>query len=238
MGTEALYMEVYKSILAGIHSLEYTENAPLPSERALCEKYHVSRTTVRQALEKLRKDGYINILAGNGSFVRPQIFEQPLTKFYSFTDELKCSNILINNQVLTYELIEIDEMLAQKLCCEIKAMFHKLIRLRSAKKYPLMLETTYLPANRFPVLDIRFLEQQGSLYSYLMKNYPYKIEHATESLKPILPNARERTLLNISTNVPCTSLERLCYEEGRIIEYTASVVRGDKYIFTVNLINP
>jgi len=100
MPNEALYVRVCQQIFDSIiMSSEYAENSPLPSERFLCEKYHVSRSTVRQALEKLQDDGYIYTIRGNGSFIKPQVFEQNLTTFYSFTDELKNSNVIIQNEI-------------------------------------------------------------------------------------------------------------------------------------------
>ena len=41
MGNDALYVEIYHAILKSIQANEYPENSPLPSERYLCEKYHV-----------------------------------------------------------------------------------------------------------------------------------------------------------------------------------------------------
>lgn len=235
MRSDALYLHVYQKILEGIRSFEYDENSPLPAERVLCEKYHVSRATVRRALDKLKADGYIYTLPNNGSFVRPQMFEQPLTKFYSFTDELKNSNVVIYNHIVEYELIQIDFALAKVLAYPQGAMFHRLVRLRSAKEYPLMLETTYLPQERFHTIDISFLENRGSLYEYLRNTYGFHMDRAVESFRPINPNARERDLLQIPTTIPCMFLERFSYEHDSIIEYTLSIVRGDKYSFMVNL---
>ncbi|MFV0240317.1 MAG: GntR family transcriptional regulator, partial [Lacrimispora sphenoides] len=180
MQSDALYLHVYQKILEGIRSFEYDENSPLPAERVICEKYHVSRATVRRALDKLKAEGYIYTLPNNGSFVRPQVFEQPLTKFYSFTDELKNSNIVIYNHIVEYELVRIDHALAKKLAFPHGAMFHKLVRLRSAKEYPLMLETTYLPQERFHTIDISFLENRGSLYEYLRNTYGFHVDRAVE----------------------------------------------------------
>lgn len=235
MQSDALYLLVYHKILEGIRSSEYDENSPLPAERVISEKYHVSRATVRRALDKLKADGYIYTLPNNGSFVSPQVFEQPLTKFYSFTDELKNSNIVMYNQIIEYELIQIDQVLAKKLSYPQGAMFHKLVRLRSAKEYPLMLETTYLPLERFHTIDISFLENRGSLYEYLRNTYGFHMDRAVESFRPINPNGRERDLLKITTTTPCMFLERFSYEKYSIIEYTLSIVRGDKYSFKVNL---
>ena len=154
MTTDALYLEVYRKILDSICSSEYIENTPLPSERYLSERYHVSRSTVRQALNKLKSDGFIYTVRGNGSFVKPQVIEQPLNRFYSFTDELKSMNRLIENTIIEYSVISLDSLLAKKLNYSDRSLFHKLIRLRSEKEYPLMLETTYLPKSRIHRLNI------------------------------------------------------------------------------------
>ncbi|MDR2940843.1 MAG: UTRA domain-containing protein, partial [Clostridiales bacterium] len=60
-------------------------------------------------------------------------------------------------------------------------------------------------------------------------------DEAVESFRPVFANTFERGLLKIPLTVPCTFLERFSYENHSIIEYTSSIVRGDKYTFTVNL---
>ena len=97
-----------------------------------------------------------------------------------------------------------------------------------------MLETTYLPVSRFIRISLETIET-GSLYDYLRKNYNFKADRVKETLRPIIPQAKEKKLLQISSNVPCILLERFSYENDLLIEYTRSIVRGDKYIFQVNL---
>lgn len=92
----ALYVDIYNKIMQSIQEGEYPENSPLPSERYFCEKYHVSRSTIRQSLLMLKEADAVYSVAGHGSFIKPQVFTQPVTKFYSFTDTLKNSNILIH----------------------------------------------------------------------------------------------------------------------------------------------
>ena len=97
-----------------------------------------------------------------------------------------------------------------------------------------MLETTYLPTARFIHISLETIET-GSLYDYLQKNYNFKADRIKETLRPIIPQSKEKKLLQISSNVPCILLERFSYENDLLIEYTRSIVRGDKYIFQVNL---
>ena len=234
MRESALYVEIYEKLLNDIRSGEYGENKPLPAERYLCEKYFVSRSTIRQAIRMLQEAGEVYTIQGNGTFVKPRVFMQPLKHFYSFTDTLKNSDILIQNRIIDYEKIPACAKLAQKTNYAAGSLFHKLIRLRSASEYPLMLETTYLPCARFVKLDLDILAK-GSLYEFLRTNYNFRANHARETLCPVMPLPKERELLQIPANTPCILLERFSYEDTLLVEYTKSVIRGDKYIFDVDL---
>ena len=231
MNTIPLYMEIYNDLHQKIVSGYYSEKTFLPSERALCEAYHVSRATIRKALETLRKDRYIEKKQGSGNFVRPYVYEQTLSKFHSFAGSLRAQNIEITNQILNYELTENDKYLADILPPDEKrGQWHKLVRLRMANGYPLMIETSYLPRDRFFRLDLNYLKS-GSLYAYLELYYSMNIDDANEFLYPTMPSLQERELLQIPSQSPCMLLERFCYEEGRLIAIHKTIVRGDKYKF-------
>lgn len=234
MHESALYVEIYKKLMVAIKTGEYPENAPLPPERFLCEKYHVSRSTIRQAIQLLKEADVVYTVQGNGTFIKPQVFTQPLTNFYSFTDTLKCSNVLIQNEIVHYEQILADSKMVRKTGFALGSRFHKIVRLRSAKEYPLMLETTYLPCARFVRLNLDTLSR-GSLYDYLKRNYNFHADNARETLRPVMPLPEEKSLLKMPSGTPCILLERFSYEDGLLIEYTKSIVRGDKYIFHVDL---
>lgn len=236
MASVALYIEVYQKILCDIQSGEYPENTLLPSERVLCEKYHVSRSTVRAALELLKKTSTVYSVQGNGTYIKPFVYVQNLSSFYSFTESLKQSNVAIQNTVVKYTSVLADSTLTAETGHPEGTAFHKLLRLRSARHYPLMLETTYLPVNRFRDLDLEALER-GSLYDYLRMKYAFHVDKAVETFRPVMPRPEEKTLLHISSGTPCTLLERFSYEGGILAEYTKSIVRGDKYIFRSELIN-
>lgn len=234
---QSLYIEIYEKILHAIQRGEYPENSPLPAERDLCDKYHVSRSTIRQALMRLKDADIIYTVQGNGTFIKPQVFTQPLTsQFYSFTDSLKSSNVLIQNEIVNYDLILADSSLAKRTGYAEHSVFHKIVRLRSAREYPLMLETTYLPQSRFVKLDLDVLSK-GSLYEFLRTKYGFQADNATETFRPVMPRHDEKALLQIPATTPCILLERFSYEDSLLIEYTKSIVRGDKYIFHIELQN-
>ena len=61
---------VYQLLLTRISNGEYAPDHKLPSEKELSDQFDVSRPIVREALERLRKEGLIYSRQGAGSFVR------------------------------------------------------------------------------------------------------------------------------------------------------------------------
>lgn len=234
MSSTPVYFDLFKKILLDIQNGEYPEGSLLPTEEHLCRKYSASRSTIRRALTLLKDADLIYAARGVGTIIKPHVFMQPLGTFYSFTDTLKSSNILIQNRIVSCELVTADKALAVETGYPDGSVFHQLIRLRSAKEYPLMLETTYLPRSRFLSLDTEILSA-GSLYEFLRERYGFHADRAVEKFQPVMPRPDEQTLLHITSDTPCMLLERYSYEGEMLIEYTKSIVRGDKYAFRVDL---
>lgn len=62
---DRIYASVVESILRG----DYSASGKLPTEGLLCERFAVSRPTVREALARLRADGVIESRRGSGSHI-------------------------------------------------------------------------------------------------------------------------------------------------------------------------
>ena len=229
-----LYKEIYQDICERIKDGTYPENSALPAERVLCSMYHVSRSTLRHALDELYRNGFIVKAHGNGNFVKSKVFDQKLTKFHSFAGSLKAQHILIKNQVVDYELIDMDKYLDSvdlvRQSCPPNTKWHKLVRLRSVETFPLMIETSYLPQGRFMTFDVDIL-RDGSLYSYLETYFNMEITDASEVLSPLITSNKERVLLQIPSHLPCMLCERFCHERNTLVAIHRTVVRGDKFKF-------
>ena len=79
----ALYAQVEERIHAEIERENLKPGARLPTEAELCKRYEVSRSTIRQALNRLEVDGLITRTRGKGTFLRkstPAIGDGPAAK--------------------------------------------------------------------------------------------------------------------------------------------------------------
>ncbi|KGM45986.1 GntR family transcriptional regulator [Neobacillus niacini] len=229
-----LYFQLMDTLLEKIELGELKEYEKLPSERELCELYNVSRTTVRQTMQSLERDGYIYKVHGKGSFVSPKIYNQSLVQFYSFTDEMKKAGKKPSTKILFFEQIHCEDNIAKKMNLPENSDVHKVTRLRLADDEPMLYETSYLPVSRFKNLTKNQLENKP-MYEIFRESYKVTITRATETFKAVSTRSIEAEYLQIIENTPSLMLERTTYEHDSIIEYTASIARGDKFSYTVEL---
>lgn len=230
----ALYHQLETELIDLINSGQLKEGDKLPSERELCEKYNVSRTTARQAIGDLERKEYVYKIQGKGTFVSPKIYKQQLLKFYSFTEEMKKLGKKPSSQILSFDLIKASERVSKNLGIYENAFVYKIIRLRIANETPMMVECTYLPQNRFIDLKEQWLKERP-MYDIFREIYNVNLTKAKESFKPILISEGDSKLLNVKENTAAMKIERITFEGERVIEYTVSVSRGDKFEYTVVL---
>lgn len=234
MSKVPLYYQLYELMAREIDSNIYNENDKLPSERELCEKFEISRSTVRQAMSELEKEGYIYKEQGKGIFVSVKSIEKDLLNFYSFTDDMKELGKKPSSRVLDFEKIKASEKIADKLKLDKNEEIYKFTRLRLADKEPMILETTYLPARRFPELSMEELEETP-MYDIFREKYELNFTNARERFKAVLIRDYESEILQVSKEIPGMMIERSTYENEKIIEYTISIARGDKFEYVVTL---
>lgn len=229
-----LYYQLMDTIIEKINSGEFKENNQLPSERELCHSYQVSRTTVRQTMQELEKEGYIYKVHGKGTYVTPRTHRQSLLKFYSFSEEMKKAGKQPSTQVVSFEKIHGDKKIAKVMYLDVDDEFYKIIRVRLADDDPMLYETSYIPVKYFPNLTREELEKTP-MYEIFRSKYNMNISSALESFKAVSANKVEADMLNIIEDSPCLMLERVAYDQSAVIEYTTSIARGDKFTYTVEL---
>src|SRR5215470_18244043 len=109
---EPLYMQVVRVLKDDIVSGIYPIGSQLPTEEELCDRFSVSRYTVREALRRLREDSLVSSRQGAGTTVVPP---RPTD---SFVHEVMSINDLVafatdvRFAIDTIEMVRIDHNLA------------------------------------------------------------------------------------------------------------------------------
>lgn len=206
----------------------------LPSERELSERYGLSRTTVRLALQELESLGLVVRQHGRGTFVSDRSVQATnLTQSYSFTEQMRELGRNPKTTILEFAEMEVDKNLAEHMGVRLGEKLFKIKRLRSADDVPMMVERSYLPLRKFITLKRPLLEQKP-LYEIIEHDYQEEIRVAEEEFFASIARPADAHLLDIGEGAPVLDLVRTTYNmRNEIVEYTLSVARADQFKYKV-----
>src|SRR6202044_2525407 len=170
------------------HLLDFTAamapGSPVPPERELARLYGTSRTTVRQALAELVIEGRLLRRQGKGTFVAKPKVAQAL-ELASYTEGMRAHGLHPQTRILEIGYMAADEDLAARLGIRTGGRTLRIHRLRLADGEPMSVDTSHLPARRFPGLR-KQLNRHSSLYETLASAYGVKLTEAEETIETVL----------------------------------------------------
>lgn len=183
---------------------EYRAGDMIPSERELSERYGLSRTTVRLALQELERLGLVVRQHGRGTFVTDRSAKATnLMQSYSFTEQMRAMGREPETTILEFCEMEADKNLAEHMGLRIGDRIFKLKRLRSADNMPMMVERSYLPVRQFLSLKRPLLERKP-LYDVIEQDFQQKIRVAEEEFYASIARPTDAHLWELSRACLCS----------------------------------
>lgn len=230
-----LHIQIRNDLLEKITQGIYSEDEVIPTEAELTKIYNVSRPTIRQAVQALVDEGYLEKRRKRGTVVKKPKIKQEFTHVIeSFDAEMNRKGLSPKTKVLMFNLEKANFEVAENLQLREGDSVYKMVRLRYVGEDPVVLVTTYIPANLFPNLsEVDFTN--NLLYNvYAQQGYP--IRTVSRKLEVIKADETASDLLCIKENDPIFYFHTQGYTNGRVpIEYSISKYRGDINSFVFEL---
>lgn len=248
---ETLHQQLKQVILDNIASGRWSPGAQIPSERNLCERYRVSRTTTRRTISDLVHEGTLYTVSGKGTFVATPL-EQELAPFTGLSEDLRrravdtdlhtglsspeeqsCVPVIdVVSRVLGAQHLEASDDLAKRLRLRTFTPVAKLKRLRFWSGQPISIQSAYLPEHLCPGL-LRRDFATASLFRTLREDYGLKLERGHTVIKAGLATSEAAELLELQTPAALLrTFQTTFLDTGEIIEYCESVYPGDQFELT------
>ncbi len=230
------YYQLQKYIEEKIKTKEWKHGQKLPSEKSLCDQFGVSRTVVRQALNALAADNYIDTFKGKGSFVSsPKVAWQLMETLGGFYDNAIAKGQAVRTRVLEMKLISAGGEIAQMLHLGEEDNVIKIHRLRYLDGEPVQIVTSYIPEKLCPDL-INIDLTDNSLYRVLHDKYSLFIYEGMRTIESINAPHDIAEYLEIKNGAALSMIKSVGYlENGVPLEYYIAWHRGDRSRFVVKL---
>lgn len=209
------------------HIDRLTPGDPVPSERELADGLDVSRMTARRALSELVTEGRIRRVPGRGSFVSEPTIRLPI-QLTSFTHDMEQRGYTSGARTLGGGVSPADDWLSTSLEVPRGHPVLRLVRLRTADDQPVAIERVHLDADVVPGLgDVDLTDR--SLYAVLAERFGIVFDGGRQTITARLADPDDAAHLGVAPGAAVLHLVRTSTWRGRLVEYTVSVYRGDRY---------
>lgn len=209
-------------------------HAKLPSERQLCEKWDINRSTLRSAIKRLIEENILYSEVGSGTYVAPPKFRINLQDAKSTTESFKGTGNFLWTDVIDSVFLEADTFLAEKLGIEEGAKVFCLRRIRRKNNVPFRLEESYINYQLCEGIENNIFIDM-SLFKVL-KNYGLNLYQGNEDIGIEYATKEEAEKLDVEEGRFLFSLSGVTSDiEGRIVEYFKILSRPDQVQFSSSL---
>jgi GntR family transcriptional regulator len=205
------------------------EDGRLPTERELALQLGVSRTTVRQVLDRLEHEGAVHRRRGRsgGTFVTRPRAEIDFSYLAGIPAYLRAQGFRPGAHVVSARMIPADETTASALRIPPGTLVYDIVRIRLADEVRISLENARIPVSLAPDLLSHSLDD--SIYDLLIEHYGVACVKAIERMVAVLANPEQSELLGIKVGDPLMAIERVAYDgDDKPVEYSSDLFVGDR----------
>jgi GntR family transcriptional regulator len=210
---------------------EYQKGKIIPNEVELAKKLAISRTTLRQAINKLVFEGLLVRKKRKGTRVAETPVSSKSNNWLSFSQEMKLRGIPIRNFELHVTWEFPDEAIADFFEMKTDRQVLKMERVRGRPDEPFVYFVSYFHPRVGLTGDEDF---KRPLYELLETDYSVIASLSKEEISAVAADAFLANKLRIDVGDPVLFRKRFVYDQGeRPIEYNLGYYKAGSFIYTV-----
>jgi GntR family histidine utilization transcriptional repressor len=227
--TKPRYQQLKDMIIDRISSGELLPHARVPSENELAESESVSRMTANRALRELTNEGYVDRVAGRGTFVADFRARSHLLEVHNIADEIVQRGHSHHSQVLRQSRQRARGEIARALhVAQGSPVFHLLL-VHFENAVPVQVEDRHVRADFAPDCMAQDFTQVTPS-AYLTSIAP--LAEAEQVVRAAQPNRAVQKQLHMDAQEPCLVVLRRTWSEGRPVTFARLHHPGSRYELT------
>jgi GntR family histidine utilization transcriptional repressor len=201
----------------------------VPSENELVESKSVSRMTANRALRELTDEGYVERVAGRGTFVSDYRARSHLLEVHNIADEISGRGHRHSAVVIKQSLQHARGEIAQALHVEQGTDVFHLRLVHAENELPIQVEERYVLASFAPDCLAQNFEAITPS-AYLTGIAP--LQEAEQAVRAALPNKAIRQRLRMADDEASLVIIRRTWSKGRPVTFARLHHPGSRYELT------
>jgi GntR family histidine utilization transcriptional repressor len=223
------YQQLKDMIIGRISNGELRPQDRVPSENDLVEAMNVSRMTANRALRELTDEGYVQRVAGRGTFVADFRARSHVLEVHNIADEIKRRGHAHRCEVVRQSRQHARGEIAKALHVEQGVDVFHLLLVHFENSAPIQVEDRHVVADFAPdCLDEDFSRVTPS--AYLTAISP--LQEAEQVVRAAQPNAAVRQRLQMADGEPSLVVLRRTWSRGRPVTFARLHHPGGRYELT------
>ena len=228
-----LYQQIKGLILQSLQAGEWHPGELIPSEMELAARFKVSQGTVRKAIDELAADNLVMRRQGKGTFVATHSAQQVQYRFLKLHPDVGDlqGEGRAQRSILECKRVRAPAEIARLLALRSGDTVVQIRRVLAFSGTPTILEDIWLPGHAFKGLTAeQMATYQGPTYAMFETDFGVRMVRADEKLRAVLPDESQAQLLNVTTQTPLLSVERIAYTYNDIpMELRRGIYRTDTH---------
>jgi GntR family histidine utilization transcriptional repressor len=223
------YQELKDFIIEKISSGELKPTDRVPSENELVESKNVSRMTANRALRELDDEGYVERVAGRGTFVSDFRARSDLLEVQNIADEIAQRGNTHSSRVVRQSLQHARGEVAEALHIEQGTDVFHLLLVHAENALPIQVEDRYVLASFAPDCLLQDFSRMTPS-AYLTSVAP--LQEAEQAVRAKLPSLAIRDYLDMGADEASLVVIRRTWSKGHPVTFSRLHHPGSRYELT------
>ena len=234
-----LYQQIKGLILQSLQSGEWKPGEVIPSEMDLAARFRVSQGTVRKAIDELAAENLVVRRQGKGTFVATHHEQLSQYRFLRLMPDRgdRSTEGPAERDVVDCKRQRATADIARALALRTGDPVLQVRRVLAFDGVPTILDDIWLPGGPFKGLTAeRLTDYHGPMYALFEREFGVRMVRAEEKLRAVAPDESQAKLLQVETNTPLLSVERVAYTYNDVpMELRRGLYRTDTHHYRNDL---
>ena len=235
------YKEVISALLEEILQQRYATGERLPTEVELCQRFGVSRHTVREALRRLQEMGYVKRRQGMGTVLVSQQGAGQFVNSISHLEQLLQYASSTRLEILSVDRILLQAEQAELLHCQAGSEWFRVNALRrvepgrDGETEPVCYSEIYVDPDYGEILD-QIGAEQRAVYAMIEQRYDVRIKEVKQEIAASTADLNVASRLMVPLHAEVLVITRRYFsEQGRLVEMSVNTHPSDRFRYEMTL---